>query len=149
MTLCHQFLFLWMTSSRERWWRNLVEWLESDCQCQNLNSPGSDPSILRHSGRWSSAEVRYIKKAKKFPLFLSVFRIWIRIRRIRIFLGLPDPDPDPLVRGMDPDPDLDPSIQAKNRKTLIPAALWLFTSYLFFVVILKVSDENSSVRGSD
>jgi hypothetical protein len=28
-------------------------------------------------------------------------RIWIRIRRIRVFLGLLDQDPDPLVRGID------------------------------------------------
>ncbi len=36
---------------------------------------------------------------------VSVFRIRIRIHRIRMFLGLPDLDPDPFVRGMDPDPD--------------------------------------------
>jgi hypothetical protein len=29
--------------------------------------------------------------------------LWIRIRRINMFLGLPDPDP--LVRGKDPVPD--------------------------------------------
>jgi hypothetical protein len=33
---------------------------------------------------------------------MPVFRIWIRIQRIHMFLVLPDPDP--LVRGMDPDP---------------------------------------------
>ncbi len=43
-------------------------------------------------------------------LFTAVLRIriWIRIRRLCMFLGLLDPDLDPLVRGMDP--DLDPSI---------------------------------------
>ncbi len=35
---------------------------------------------------------------------LQVLRIWIRIRRIHMFLGLLDPDP--LVRGMDPDPSI-------------------------------------------
>ncbi len=32
--------------------------------------------------------------------------LWIRIRRIRMFLGLLDSDPDPLVGGMDPDPSI-------------------------------------------
>jgi hypothetical protein len=34
---------------------------------------------------------------------------WIRIRRIRKFLGLLDPDPDPLVSGTDPYPAQDPA----------------------------------------
>jgi hypothetical protein len=34
--------------------------------------------------------------------------LWIRIRRIHMFLGLPDPNPDPLVRDTDPNPTLDP-----------------------------------------
>ncbi len=34
--------------------------------------------------------------------FLPVFRIRIRIRRIRMFLSLPDLNPDPLDRGTDP-----------------------------------------------
>jgi hypothetical protein len=44
-----------------------------------------------------------------FPCFEAVLRIWIRIRRIHMFLSLPDPDP--LVRDTDPapDPDSDPS----------------------------------------
>jgi hypothetical protein len=31
--------------------------------------------------------------------------LWIRINRIRMFLGLLDADPDLLVRGTEPDPD--------------------------------------------
>jgi hypothetical protein len=42
----------------------------------------------------------------------AVLRSWIRIRRIRMFLGLLDQDPDPLVRGTDPAPD--PSITKKK-----------------------------------
>jgi hypothetical protein len=38
--------------------------------------------------------------------FQAVFRIRIRIRRIRMFLGPLDPDPDPLVGGMNPDPSI-------------------------------------------
>jgi hypothetical protein len=32
----------------------------------------------------------------------SLAVLWIRIRRIRMFLGLPDPHPDPLVTSTDP-----------------------------------------------
>ncbi len=32
------------------WMRSIAEWLEPDCQCLSRNSPGFDPSILRHSG---------------------------------------------------------------------------------------------------
>jgi hypothetical protein len=48
----------------------------------------------------------------------AMLRIWIRIRRIHMFLGLLDPDPDPLVRGMDPDPDLvpDPGLSIIKQK---------------------------------
>ncbi len=28
----------------------------SDCQCQSRNSPGFDPSIIRHSGFWGAAD---------------------------------------------------------------------------------------------
>jgi hypothetical protein len=45
-------------------------------------------------------------------LYLSVLRIRIRIRRIRMFLGLLDPDP--LVRGVDPDPNLSIIIYYEN-----------------------------------
>jgi hypothetical protein len=34
----------------------------------------------------------------------AVLRIWIRIRRIHMFLGLPDPDE--LVKDTDPDPSI-------------------------------------------
>ncbi len=37
--------------------------------------------------------------------FVSKSLLWIRIRRIRMFLGLLGPDPDPLVQGTNPDPD--------------------------------------------
>jgi hypothetical protein len=40
------FTKFWMRSSRE-WIRSIRA---SDCQCQSRNSPGFDPSILRHSG---------------------------------------------------------------------------------------------------
>ncbi len=49
------FTKLWMRSSRE-WMRSTRVWVisirASDCQCQSRNSPGFDPSILRHCGIW-------------------------------------------------------------------------------------------------
>ncbi len=34
----------------------------SDCQCQSLNGPGFDPSILRHSGIWGAADEAVLNK---------------------------------------------------------------------------------------
>ncbi len=53
---------------------DLAEWLwASDCQCRSRNSPGLDPSILRHSGIWGVADEAVMKKAhkksKKSPSF--------------------------------------------------------------------------------
>jgi len=45
----------------------------SGCQCQSCNSPGFDPSILRHSGIWGAAyeellnNVHKKKKVQKIP----------------------------------------------------------------------------------
>ncbi len=96
--------------------------------------------------------------------FYSVLGIRIRIRRIREFFGFLDPDPDPSIfYGSG-------SIlkQAKKvRKTLISNVLWLpydflylktdvnvlstsnkqkLWKYLFFVAILKATDEKSWIR---
>jgi hypothetical protein len=45
------------------WMRSSLLWMRSsrvvrapDCQCQSRNSPGFDPSILRHSGIWGAAD---------------------------------------------------------------------------------------------
>ncbi len=76
-----------------------------------------------------------------------------------------DPDllvPDPLVRATDPDPL---SLSKNSKKTLIPTVLWLCfdflplktnvngpsksnkqNTFLFFVGVLKVNDENSRIR---
>ncbi len=41
----------------------------SDCQCRSLNSPGFDPSILRHIGIWGAAdEAEYSTFKKSFPV---------------------------------------------------------------------------------
>ncbi len=38
----------------------------SNSQCQSCNCPGFDPSILRHSGIWSVADIKVVrKKARK------------------------------------------------------------------------------------
>jgi hypothetical protein len=34
-----------------------------DCQCQSRNSPGFDPSILRHNGIWGAADEAMLNKA--------------------------------------------------------------------------------------
>ncbi len=56
-------------------------------------TPGAHHQILRQNMDSRSTFERIS--------FLAVFRIRIRVRRIRKFSGLPDPDP--LVRGADPD----------------------------------------------
>ncbi len=71
---------VWMRSSRV-WMRYSRVVRASGRQCQNRNSPGFDPSILRHSGIWGAADeavlnnVHKKKKVKKSPLKkLYVFR---------------------------------------------------------------------------
>jgi hypothetical protein len=42
----------------------------SDCQCRSRNSPGFDPSILRHSGIWGAADetvLNTVHRRKKNP----------------------------------------------------------------------------------
>ncbi len=76
--------------------------------------PGSASGLVSHKYGYSSGSFQNHAKIIKKTLissalrlrfgFLPVFRIriWIRIRRIRMFLGIPDPHPDPFVRGTDP-----------------------------------------------
>ncbi len=77
----------WMRSSRE-WMRSSRGWVRSsrgwmrfsrvvrasDCQRQSRNSPGLDPSILRHSGIRGAADDAVLKKIhlknSKSPLFV-------------------------------------------------------------------------------
>ncbi len=67
----------WIRSSRV-WTRCNRVWMRSSrgvrasgCQCQSHNSPGFDPSILRHSGTRGSARqmkqcwIKYLKRKKK------------------------------------------------------------------------------------
>ncbi len=45
----------------------------SGCQCQSRNSPGFDPSILRHRGIWGAADdavMNNVHKKKKLKKFL-------------------------------------------------------------------------------
>jgi hypothetical protein len=48
----------------------------SDCQCRSRNSPGFDPSILRHSGIWGAADETVLntvqKKIEKNPPLLDL-----------------------------------------------------------------------------
>jgi hypothetical protein len=37
----------------------------SGCQCQSSNSPGCDPSILRHSGIWGAADEAVLNTVQK------------------------------------------------------------------------------------
>ncbi len=50
-TICvvQNFFYLWLIKSSR-----VVR--ASGCQCQSRNSPGFDPSILRHSGIWGAAD---------------------------------------------------------------------------------------------
>ncbi len=99
--------------------------------------------------------------------FLTVLRIRIRIHRIQVYFGLLDPDPNPLVRGMDPVP-YHSIIKQNSKKNLdfycFVTSFWLFTLKndvkvpsesnmqkncffnKFFVGILKVNDENRTIR---
>jgi len=62
---------LWMRSSQV-WMGSSQMVRPSGCQCQSRNSPMFDPSILRHSGTWGTAEeavLNNVKKKKKNPSF--------------------------------------------------------------------------------
>ncbi len=52
---------------------------------------GSNPGQLRLR-HWLSEALNHLARSHPLHCF-SVFGIWTRIRRIRMFLGLPDPDP--------------------------------------------------------
>jgi len=56
---------------------NILKWIRpsrvvraSDCQCRSHNSPGFNPSILRHSGIWGAADKAALNKV----LFKKVFK---------------------------------------------------------------------------
>jgi len=52
---------------------------ESDSQCRSRNCPGSDPSILRHSGIWGAADeavLNIVHEKKKNPYFSFFFLPW-------------------------------------------------------------------------
>ncbi len=62
----------WVRSSRVEW--DLAELdgssrtvSASDSQCRSRNSPGFDPSILRHSGIWGAADETVLKIVLKIP----------------------------------------------------------------------------------
>jgi hypothetical protein len=44
----------------------------SDCQCRSRNSPGFDPSILRHSEIWGAADEAMLNTVHKIGFFLAV-----------------------------------------------------------------------------
>ncbi len=86
----------WMRSSRV-WMRSGWVVRASDFQCQSRNSPGFDPSILRHSGISGAADeavlntVHRKNKIKKIPLFEmwllscasgSLLRLWESLFRL-------------------------------------------------------------------
>ncbi len=56
----------------------------ADCQCQNRQSPGFDPSILRHSGIGRAADETGLKSTLKinkkihlhWPRFWPLYRTW-------------------------------------------------------------------------
>jgi hypothetical protein len=55
----------------------------SGCQCQSGNSPGLDPSILRHSGIWRAADEAVLniahKNKNKIKINKTLFRLNTRI----------------------------------------------------------------------
>jgi hypothetical protein len=42
-----------------------------DCQCKSRNSPGLDPSILQHSGRWGAADETVLNSIPVYHCFLK------------------------------------------------------------------------------
>ncbi len=62
-------------------------------------------------------------------VLLIRIRIWIRILRIRLFLGLLDPDQ--LVRGMDQDPDQDPDPLVRGMDPRIQIRVRIHTKMLW------------------
>ncbi len=64
----------------------------SDCQWRSRNSPGFDPSILRHSGIWGAADEAVLntvhrEKNKKIPLFNYVLRNFVPVPLYQGYLG--------------------------------------------------------------
>ncbi len=47
------------------WMRSSQVVRASDCQCRSRNSPGFDPSILRHSGIWGAADEAVLKSVQR------------------------------------------------------------------------------------
>ncbi len=60
---CNGFQMSWMRSSRCMRSSRVVK--VSDCQCQNHNRPGFDPSIHRHSGIWGATVKELLNKVLK------------------------------------------------------------------------------------
>ncbi len=60
----------------------------SDCQCRSRNSPGFDPSFLRHSGIWGAADEAVLNtvQRKKNPQKILLLTAEARERS-----GIPDP----------------------------------------------------------
>jgi hypothetical protein len=48
-----------------KWMRSSWVVRASDCRCRSWNSPGIDPSILRHSGIWGAAVEAVLNKVHK------------------------------------------------------------------------------------
>jgi hypothetical protein len=66
---------------------------------------------------------------------------WIRIRRIRMFLGLLDPDPK--VRGTDPDSSI---IKLNSKKNLNPTVLWLLYDFLSLKNYVDVASKSNKQK---
>jgi hypothetical protein len=113
------------------WWRNCwngFSWREHEESAEERCRPQSEVllEVSRTCVLWT--------RRSKFPAYWvilfacsvvdPVFRIWIRIHRIHMFLGLPDPDPGSTSQSYESGSFYH---QAKTvRKTLIPTVLWLF-----------------------
>ncbi len=109
------------------WW--------AECRwCTGWSTAGS--SLWRRTMLWMRCPVScfFLTKLIK-KLAVSRTRIWIRIRRIRLFLGLLAPDPDPLVRDTDPDPS-----SSKNSKKSLDSYCFV-TSFLLFIASPSQKEE--------
>ncbi len=69
---------MWIRSSQV-WMRSSQVFRESGCQCPSRNSPGFDPSILRHSGILGASDEAVLnnvhKKRKKKKILLLIFYV--------------------------------------------------------------------------
>ncbi len=105
-----------------------TSWAENTIMTERTQEIGHRQSIFCLSSLWYCSPVNW-EGDDQLVESVSVLRIWIRVRRIRMFLGLPDPDPCSQRYGSG-------SFYHQSKivwKTLIPTPLRLLFDFLALI----------------